>query len=358
MKLDFDIRWINSDLEQELDKRLLPLLTELNPNGSLQTAAETIGISYRTAWEIIRYWNEAFNTPLCIMERGRGTRLSPLGQKLVETKLAIDTDYADALHISANKLNNEINTLIDKPNQKKKLIVYASHDLAINFLQEQCEELDIEFNSRGSLDALKQLQSSQYNIAGFHFPSGELAKQLAPEYLSLLDDNKHLFIHLATRQQGIILKPTLNDRINNINGITRRSIKFINRQRGSGTRAIFDQLIKLKCIHKKDINGYNKEEFTHTAVAAMISSGHADTGFGLEAAAAQFKLSFLPLITETYVIALHKSLPGELKKKIRMLIKDESLKKKINKLPGYDSALTGKIIHASKLLSPALNEEN
>ncbi len=355
MKINFDIRWLVSDPDQELDKRLLELLIKIGPSGSLQNAAKEVGISYRTAWEIIRYWNNAFDTPLCVMERGRGTNLTPLGKKLIETKLEVETNYAEALNITADNLNKEVDTLIGQNNKKKKLFAFASHDLAINFFQDLCEEtnnLEIDFNSRGSLDALKQLQMSVNNIAGFHFPEGELAKKLAPEYISLLDDNKHLFIHLGTRQQGLIIKPSLSDHIKDINGIKRRSIKFINRQKGSGTRAIFDQLIKLNNISKKDINGYKKEEFTHTAVAAMISSSQADVGFGLEAAAAQFKLSFVPLITETYVIAMHKALPENIKNKIRALIKNDSLKKKISKLPGYNSSQTGKVIHANKLLTP------
>jgi molybdate transport repressor ModE-like protein len=361
MKLEFDIRWLIAGSKEEIDQRFLNLLAEINQTASLQAAAKEAGISYRTAWEKIRYWNGVFQTPLCIMERGRGTSLTSLGQKLIQTKLTVEANYANALHVTANNLNKEIDTLISKPKQRKKITAFTSDDLAIGFLQELCEKksgLEIEFNSRGSLDALKQLQSSQYNIAGFHFPDGELAKQLAPEYMQLLDDKKHLFIRLATRQQGLILKPSLSDHIKDINGITRRSIKFINRQKGSGTRAIFDQLIKLNGIHKKDINGYKKEEFTHTAVTAMISSDHADVGFGLQAAAAQFKLSFLPLITETYVIAINKSLPEKIKNKIRILIKDKMLKDKINKLPGYNSTLTGKVIHAKKLLSPATSEEN
>ena len=355
MKIDLDIRWLLADSEEELDKRLLKLLSIISIKGSLQSAAKETGISYRTAWQIIHHWNTVFDSPLCIMERGRGASLTPLGKKLIDTKIDIDTNFTDALCDTANVLNKSINELSDKTNNKKKLTAYTSHDLAINFFQELCEQhnlLDIDFNSRGSLDALKQLQTSQYNIAGFHFPEGELAKPLASEYKPLLDDEKHLFIHLATRQQGLIFKPALSDHIYSINSITRRSIKFINRQKGSGTRAIFDQLIKLNNINRKQINGYKKEEFTHTAVAAMISSGQADIGFGLKAAASQFKLSFLPLITEHYVIGINKSLTENTKTTIRKILRDESLKKKINKLSGYNSSLTGKVIHADKLLYP------
>ena len=355
MKIGFEIRWQDLERGEEIDSRLFTLLLSLQETGSLQAAANETGMSYRTVWDLINYWNKSFHSPLVVMERGRGTQLTLLGKKLLNKKFLIDSDYSDELKEEAIDFNNDIEILTGKK-QKEKLLVYASNDLAITHFQELCDKsasLDIDFHSRGSLDALKQLHISKYNIAGFHFPDGIIAEQLAPEYMQLLNDEKHLFIHLATRQQGLIFKPSLSDHISDITGITRRSVKFINRQRGSGTRAIFDQLIRLKHINKKDINGYDKEEFTHTAVAAMISSGHADIGFGLKAAAVQFKLSFLPLINETYIIAINKSLPNYIQNTIRSLMKDSKLKSKISKLPGYNAKLTGKVIHAHKLLSQA-----
>ena len=230
---------------------------------------------------------------------------------------------------------------------------FTSHDLAINFLQIACEKsslLDIQFQSRGSLESLKLLNLGQADIIGFHFPEGPLATHLASTYSQWLNDDKHFLIHLATREQGLIFKPALSEHINSIKSLTRRSIKFVNRQKGSGTRAVFDELIKLNKINKKDINGYEKEEFTHTAVAAMVASDHANVGFGLKAAALQFKLSFIPLINESYVIALNKSLPKKIKQNIQALLKDTKLRNKIRKLPGYNTKLTGKAIHAEKLL--------
>lgn len=358
MKIGFEIRWHDLEQGEEIDSRLFILLLSLQETGSLQAAANESKMSYRTAWDLINYWNKSFHSALVIMERGRGTQLTTLGKKLLNTKYLIDTKYADELNENAVDFNKDIEILTGKK-QKKKLFVFASNDLAITHFQELCDNstvLDIDFQSQGSLDALKQLHVSKYNIAGFHFPEGVIAEQLASEYMQLLNDEKHLFIHLATRQQGLIFKPSLSDHITDINSITRRSVKFINRQRGSGTRAIFDQLIKLKNINKKNINGYGKEEFTHTAVAAMISSGHADVGFGLKAAAVQFKLAFLPLITETYIIAINKSLPNDIQNTIRSLLKNNKLKSRINKLPGYNSKLTGKVIHANKLLTPVSRE--
>ena len=86
MKFNFDIRWLIADSDKELDQRLLRLLEGIDQTGSLQAATVEMNISYRTAWEIIRYWNTAFNTPLCIKEIGKGTVLSPLGRKLLQAK--------------------------------------------------------------------------------------------------------------------------------------------------------------------------------------------------------------------------------------------------------------------------------
>ena len=67
-------QWQSIDTESGIGPRLLPLLEEIHQSGSLQAAAKEIKVSYRTAWELIRYWNEAFHTPLCIKERGRGSK--------------------------------------------------------------------------------------------------------------------------------------------------------------------------------------------------------------------------------------------------------------------------------------------
>ena len=256
MRIEFNVQWQTTGANQELNQRLLPLLEEIHQCGSLQAAAKEIKVSYRTAWELIRYWDEAFHTPLCIKERGRGSKLSPLGQKLIETKRNIDADYSKTLLPIADKLNNEIKALIGQNVSAKKCIASCSHDLAINHLQSICKrtgQYPIEFQSRGSLENLKLLNKRQIDIAGFHFPEGALIENLAPTYSQWLDDEKHVLLQLASREQGLIVKPSIAEHVTSINDLTRRSLRFVNRQPGSGTRAIFDELIKTKWnINKKD----------------------------------------------------------------------------------------------------------
>ena len=100
-------------------------------------------------------------------------------------------------------------------------------------------------------------------------------------------------------------------KINNLKSLTKRSVKFVNRQPESGTRTIFDELLKREGINKSSINGYHNVEFTHIAVAALVASGAADAGFGIKAAASKFGLHFIPIVSETYVLAIERNIPDQ-----------------------------------------------
>ena len=90
--------------------------------------------------------------------------------------------------------------------------------------------------------------------------------------------------------------------------LARRGVRFVNRQRDSGTRLLLDQLLAEAGVQAGDIAGYAAEEHTHTSVAAHVASGSADAGLGIRAAAQQLHLGFVPLAAERYFLALHQDL--------------------------------------------------
>jgi len=105
---------------------------------------------------------------------------------------------------------------------------------------------------------------------------------------------------------------------------------------------LFDQLLDAESIKPDEIDGYNNEEFTHMAVAAMIASGAADVGFGIAPMASKFNLTFIPLVWEHYCLAIPNSLSeDEITTHIKELLSDAPFKSTLSSFPGYDSSHSG-----------------
>jgi molybdate-binding protein len=163
-------------------------------------------------------------------------------------------------------------------------------------------------------------------------------------YQQLLDANRFGIIRFVRRQQGLIFHKENPIGIHSIKDLNKEGISFINRQNGSGTRELFDQLLIEENIDPKTIPGYNNEELTHSAVAAHVASGMANVGFGIETAAERFDLGFEPIIQENYLWAYALETEGD--EDIQSFIstlKDTEFQKKINTLPGYQSNHCGVI---------------
>ncbi len=117
------------------------------------------------------------------------------------------------------------------------------------------------------------------------------------------------------REQGLILARGNPAQVRHLRDVADRRLRFVNRQRGSGTRLLIDRMIADERIDVSTLEGFGNEEFTHPAVAATVASGGADAGFGLRAAAAEYGLAFVPLVRERYYLALRakdadRSLPS------------------------------------------------
>ena len=111
-------------------------------------------------------------------------------------------------------------------------------------------------------------------------------------------------INLVHREQGLIVQRKNPKSLGGLTDLLREDIIFINRQKGSGTRILLDHELQNLSINSGQIKGYEKEEFTHMAVASMVASGVVDAGLGILSAAKAMNLDFIPITKERYDLAI------------------------------------------------------
>jgi len=358
--ISFGLSWFYGEQDQQaIEQALFHLLEAIRDQGSLKRASEKTRLSYRHAWGLLKKWETEFDSPLVILQRGRnhGANLTALGEKLLKTHQTLADNFLSEYQAIGEEISLSLLEEI-KSNADTKLKISASHGMAISYLHELLHDnasVKTEFEVHGSLESLRLLNQSNYNVAGFHYPLNDslnnFSESLAPLYRQHLNPEKYELLLVATREQGIITDTINSAKIKILSDLNNQSVRFINRQLDSGTRTILDQLLVSSNINGKEINGYGNEEFTHLAVAAMIASGAANTGFGIKAAASQFNLNFIPLLKETYILAIDKNLPAQTKSLIQMLLNSTVFKSMVNTYPGYDATNAGKKLHPEKIFS-------
>jgi molybdate transport repressor ModE-like protein len=293
--------------ERELDLSLLALLEAIEHTGKLTAAAQIAGMSHRHAWNLIERWSELLGAPLVTIERGRGTQLSPLGAKLLWAGKRTLARLEPELDNLAAELAETLGEAV--PGNLPVLRIHASHDFALAKLRQLAAEsraLAIDLRYRGSAETLASLRRGSCDLAGFHVTEGPLGIAAASRYLGVLGPDVHRLVWLANRVQGLIVAPGNPKGLHAIADLAKPGVRLINRQRDSGTRILLDQLLGAAGIDPSALEGHENEEHTHGAVAAHVAGGLADVGLGIEAAARQLHLDFVPVATERYFLAAHR----------------------------------------------------
>src|SRR5215469_9673951 len=161
-------------------------------------------------------------------------------------------------------------------------------------------KLDVRFV--GSLESVIALCKNRCELAGFHIPQGALGHEILRKYEPWLKPRAQRVVHFVRRNQGLIVAAGNPLGSGALQDVVASDARFINRQRGSGTRLALEHMLQEQGIDRAEIKGYYTEEFTHLAVAAAVASGVADVAIGIEAAARRLKLDFIPLFVEDYYL--------------------------------------------------------
>ncbi|MBQ7595986.1 MAG: molybdopterin biosynthesis protein [Clostridia bacterium] len=218
------------------------------------------------------------------------------------------------------------------------LIVTGSHDPLIDEIADILKKEKASFrvcsSHVGSMGAIYALKDGLAHLGGIHLldtDTGEYNKSYVKKYFP---DDSAVIKKGIGRVQGLMVKKGNPLNIQSFADIS--NVKYVNRQRGAGTRILCDYLIKKFDLDPDKIEGYYNEEFTHTAVAALIAAGNADAGLGIYSAAKIYDLDFIPLCTEKYEFLVSKEYENDpmVTAFLRVLSSDE-MRIRLKKMGGY-----------------------
>jgi molybdate transport repressor ModE-like protein len=321
-----------------LDPRLLGLLRALQRNATLKAAAEEQKISYRAAWGLLLEAAELAGAPLAELQRGRGARLTRFGAHLLKSDAQLRHAF-DGL-----KTKFEIK---DAGSTARPLRVAASHD---PLLAAFCERFAVpaslveEVSFRGSEESLALFSRGTVELAGFHLEGFDIRRLVQP--------GRDALIRFAAREQGLIVAHGNPKRLGSLADIAKSRARFVNRQRGSGTRRLVDRLLQEAGIAPDSIRGYGTEEYTHRAVAATVAAGGADAGFGVHAAAAELGLDFVPILRERYWLAMRqRTLETPAAQRLLEALAGKPLARIGRGFVGYDFSGAGTVVAVEEALA-------
>ncbi|MGI6097071.1 MAG: molybdopterin biosynthesis protein [Dethiobacteria bacterium] len=232
---------------------------------------------------------------------------------------------------------------------EKTITCIGSHDLALDLLNDLLRRRYPEYSLAsahvGSMGGIMALKRGEAHLAGMHLLDEKSGEYNIPYLERLLPGEEIILVNLLYREQGLIVKRGNPKNITKIEDLKRNDLEFINRQKGAGTRLLLDFELKRLNINPAEVNGYEREEYNHLAVAAAVAGGGADVGLGILAAARALDLDFVPLARERYDLAIPlRFWETDSCQKLMEIIKSAAFREKVESLGGYDLSDSGKII--------------
>ena len=276
-----------------------------------------------------------------------------VGDKLIAVPVIAETlDYSEDKKISgyidfpedmeripAGSTVN-VNSCVSEEQLKNTILFIGSHDSLVDeiskILVQRKSKFSLSSAHVGSMGGIQAIRRSEAHLAGIHLlneKDGSYNQSFVNKYFS---SGEVSLIECVGRTQGIMVAKKNPKNITSISSLCNPGIRYINRQKGSGTRILFDYLCKKEGIITDSITGYDHEEFTHNDVAKLIAKGEADAGLGVHADAKLYDLDFIPIYSEQYDLLIPdtmKNHPGIIE--IIDILKSEEFAEKAAMLGGY-----------------------
>ena len=242
-----------------------------------------------------------------------------------------------------------VRLLRDKQRLKNTLVVIGSHDPLLDELADLIHREDrrlfLSSAHVGSMGGIMAVRRGEAHAAGIHLldtATGEYNRAYIRKYFP---HGGVYLIRCVGRQQGLMLQKGNPLGITSFADIARDGVRYVNRQKGSGTRVLMDYLCDKYNVDRDKIYGYEREELTHNSVAVQIAGDSADAGMGIYSTAKLYELDFLPICVEEYDLLIPEKVwnSGMVRQLVRTL-KSEEFKKRIEAMGGYTLDNPGEII--------------
>ena len=245
----------------------------------------------------------------------------------------------------------EVNVRLLSPMEKLKntVVVIGSHDPLLDELGDMLhvENGDVYMSSShvGSMGGIMAVRKGEAHAAGCHLLDTANGTYNLAYMKKYFPKGGVRLVRCVGRQQGLMVAKGNPLNLQKFSDIAGEGVRYVNRQKGSGTRILTDYLCKQNNLNVDGIYGYDREELTHTSVAVQIVSGSADVGMGIYSAAKLYDLDFIPICIEEYdlIIPDHAWDTPQVQRMIAIL-KSEEFKNKILALGGYTVENPGEII--------------
>lgn len=232
---------------------------------------------------------------------------------------------------------------------RNTLVVIGSHDPLLDELADMLHlenpELYMSSSHVGSMGGIMAIRRGEAHAAGCHLldtADGSYNRSFIRKYFP---KGGVRLISCVGRQQGLMVAKGNPLNIQKFSDIAGNGVRYVNRQKGSGTRILTDYLCKRENVDTSAIYGYDREELTHTSVAAQIVSGSADAGMGIYSAAKLYNLDFIPICIEEYdLIIPDHAWDTPMVQELLTILKSDGFREKLLSLGGYTVDNPGEVI--------------
>lgn len=234
------------------------------------------------------------------------------------------------------------------PESGEKTVAVAGCDPALGLLASAAQSaggvqvLLAPVSSRRAMDLLKR---GRVRVAGVHLKDAATGEWNLPHLRRAFPGEDLAVLTFARWAEGLVVSRGNPLGLRRVEDLARTGVRFINREEGTGSRALLERELRRAGLQGSRICGYDRIADGHLPAAAAVARGEADCCIAVSAAARAFGLDFIPLEEERFDLALRREdlhLPA-----VRVLLdvlSTRSFRQRLEVAAGYDASATGKLL--------------